>query len=628
MVMINRGPVPIEGIAAAAVEGTVSTAPNSLIASAARIRPEDSLWQTYKFADTTWQREAFRFLRNTPELHYAANYIGSACSRVRLYIAEVDKFGRVSKEVDNDDEIMAVADTLFGGPAGKSEALRTIGVNLTVAGECYIIGRSKRDGNGDTWLVVSTTELRRRAGQITVNFGYGPEEILSGRDIVIRLWTPDPECMRLADSPTRACLQVLAELEQLTEFEFSQIDSRLAGAGAYPLPASMTNGPSDPSLPSDSAADDLFNRLAMAAKASRSGRGTAAGVIPVFFEVPDETLQYMMERPIRFDSELSDKLKEYKEGAIHRIATGMNMPPEILLGTGDMNHFSSWFVEESFVKVQIEPMMARIVEGLNRAYLAPLLKALGKKPEDYTLAFDTAPLTVRPNRLQDSINLYQLGIVSADEVLNAADLNPNVAAPSEDEENQRYLKELVLRDPTLFQIPAVREELGFNIDTAPPAPPEQGNPGDLNAPGPPPPPRPARAIESDLPQGAPSSNTGGTPILASAGSEAVLAAANVVARRALELAGGQLLGKSRQYRGQFPDVAKHEIHTRIRVMASDVSGLLDKAFDHISLDFAGQDIDVTPLGSAIKDYCAALLLRSTPHSVERLRWHLTQRELL
>jgi hypothetical protein len=111
-------------------------------------------------------------------------------------------------------------------------------------------------------------------------------------------------------------------------------------------------------------------------------------------------------------------------------------------------------------------------------------------------------------------------------------------------------------------------------------------------------------------------------------SDALLAAANVVARRALELAGGQLLGRSRQYRGQFPDLAKHEIHTRIKVEREEAVGLLDKAFDHLSMDFAGQHVNLSPLGQAIQDYCCTLLTLSKAHDIERLRLHLDRKGLL
>jgi hypothetical protein len=593
---------------------------NSLVASAIRVSPNDELWSTYRFAQETWQLELWRYYHCTPELHFIAEYIASAVSRVRLYIAEVDSNGRVGSEVET-GEITAIADTLFGNPAAKAEALRAIAINLNISGECYIVGRGRRTEFDPEveWFVASTTEFRRRQGQIAINLGNGFEKLIPRTDVVIRLWNPDPERRLFADSPARSCMEALSELEQLQMFERSQINSRLAGAGLLPIPAEMTNGPSDPS--SESAADDVLVRLAEAGQAARSNQNSAGGVFPVLLEMPGELIQYMPERPIRFDSELSDKLLDYKAGAINRIARGMNIPPEVLTGMGETNHLSAWKIEEDFIKIHIEPLVSRICEGLNRAYVLPLLKAMGRDPKSYMLTFDTSPLTVRPNRLQDTLNLYERGIVSAEAVLVAGAYNPSTDAPSEEEEQKRFLKELLLRDPTLFQIPAIREELGFDIDTTLPMPEIAA--GDVNAPGPAAPPRPERRVDAPTtPQQIPNqtTSTGGTPILASGAltraPDAVLAASNVAVRRALELAGGRLL--TRENRGRFPGVPKFEMHTKMRIGVDQAKECMAGAFDYLALDMAALDVNVGDMEKSLYDYCLTRIITSRPHDIDDL----------
>jgi hypothetical protein len=602
---------------------------NSLVASAIRVSPNDELWSTYRFAQETWQLELWRYYHCTPELHFIAEYIASAVSRVRLYIAEVDSNGRVGSEVET-GEITAIADTLFGNPAAKAEALRAIAINLNISGECYIVGRGRRTEFDPEveWFVASTTEFRRRQGQIAINLGNGFEKLIPRTDVVIRLWNPDPERRLFADSPARSCMEALSELEQLQMFERSQINSRLAGAGLLPIPAEMTNGPSDPS--SESAADDVLVRLAEAGQAARSNQNSAGGVFPVLLEMPGELIQYMPERPIRFDSELSDKLLDYKAGAINRIARGMNIPPEVLTGMGETNHLSAWKIEEDFIKIHIEPLVSRICEGLNRAYVLPLLKAMGRDPKSYMLTFDTSPLTVRPNRLQDTLNLYERGIVSAEAVLVAGAYNPSTDAPSEEEEQKRFLKELLLRDPTLFQIPAIREELGFDIDTTLPMPEIAA--GDVNAPGPAAPPRPERRVDAPTtPQQIPNqtTSTGGTPILASGAltraPDAVLAASNVAVRRALELAGGRLL--TRENRGRFPGVPKFEMHTKMRIGVDQAKECMAGAFDYLALDMAALDVNVGDMEKSLYDYCLTRIITSRPHDIDDLATFMAARKV-
>lgn len=606
----------------------------SPIRQAALLGNDATLWNSYRFTSQSWQREAWRFYHCIPELHFAANYIGAACSRVRLFIEGVDKFNRPTGEVTDNDQVAALGETMFGTPHQQAEALNAIGVNLTIAGECYVVGRSPRQFDPDKWYVVSTSSLKRRNGQYAVNLGYGPEDLLATSDLLVRLWQPDREYIVRPDSPTQACLNVLAELEELMLYEFSQIDSRLTAAGIVWLPAEMSNGPSDSSTAPQSA-DDVFNQMALAGKAARSGRGVAAGVIPQFIEIPGEYIGKMQDEPMRFDSVLSDKLKEYKDGALQRLATGMNMPAEILRGMGDVNHISVWSIEESFVKIHVEPMMVLIADGLTKAYLRPLLKAMGLDPLRYQISFDTAPLTVRASRLQDTLNLYERRIVNKEAVLLAGNYNPITDAMGDEESTELFTRELLLRDPTLVAVPAIVEAANLDIDM--PEPQVMAIPGDPNAPGPAAPPAPERSVDNQRrPVDPRSTDTGptrpaanqGTPILASAvlndSPAAVLAAANVVARRALEIAGSRLL--TRQLRGQFPNVAKHDVHTLVKVTPDGVESLLAGAFDHVVLDFAGLGVDTEHMRSRLQGYCMERLTTSKAHDPNRLTVWIYERD--
>ena len=187
-------------------------------------------------------------------------------------------------------------------------------------------------------------------------------------------------------------------------------------------------------------------------------------------------------------------------------------------GSGETNHFNAWHIEQSAVKIHIEPLMTRICDGLTQAYLQPALKALGKDPERYCLWYDTAPLTVRPNRLQDTLNLFERGIVSAEAVRRAGDYKESTDKPDQEEENTRFIKELLLRDPTLFQNIAIREAIGIEIEEVDPLALPAGQEGDPNAPGPAPPPAPERAVDGsqpgqsapDLPQQTRPQGRGGT----------------------------------------------------------------------------------------------------------------------
>lgn len=604
--------------------------PTSLVASAAQVTINRAdAWREFKLRDEEWQRECWRFYDVIGELHFAANYVGSGCSRVRIFVAEVDELGRLGEEVEDDDEVQALADTAFGGAASKAEALRSLGVNLTVAGEAYIAAMSRKgQDDNDKWFVVSAADLKRQGGNLIADLGDRKVELTPGRDMVIRMWTPHPRKSRLADCPTRAALPVLRELEQLTKFVFSQIDSRLAGAGLLPIPNNLDFPYDDGNGNVLNGAQGVMKALTDAAAASLTGQGSAAALVPIIIEMPPDAIQAMPERPIRFDSELSDKAKLLRDEALARLALSMDMPPEVITGTGDTNHWSAWHIEESTVKIHIEPLMNRICEALTEAYLKPALKVLGKDPKKYAFGFDTAPLTVRPDRLKDTLMLFEQGVVNSDAVLRAGNYNPATDAPTEEEEAARYIKELMLRDPTLFQIEGIREAAGIhNVDTAVPlAEIGPGPGGDINAPGPPPPPAPDKAVDNGQTAPMPDTKPGGTGsngsgLIAGGGPlepqvieppSPVLVAANLLVEAALDKAGKRLL--TREHRAAWKDVPAFELHTKIKVQGqAHCEKLLDGVWERLPAAFEGLNVDTRRMEKVLDRYCSIMLTRATAH---------------
>lgn len=595
--------------------------PHSVVASAARIDLKDLSWNSFKFRDEAWQRELWRLYDLVPEFRFAANWVGSCASRVRIYVAEVDDRGRPGAEVKDDPEVEALSDSLFGGPASKAEALRAIGINLTVGGECYTLAKGGAGSQDDKWMVLSPSELRRitipdAGGRPSKQVAYegrdGPGTV-GASDILTRVWTPHPRRMKQADCPARACQPVLREIEQLTKYVFAQIDSRLVGAGLLPIPAGMDFPVDD----GDSAADTLMMKLAEAGQASLKGEGTAAAVLPIIIEVPTDALGKI--GLVNFASDLSEQALDLRKEAIHRFGTGMDMPVEVIQGTGQANHWNMWHIDETGVKVHIEPLMTRICEAVTRTFLEPALRVLGKDPARYTFWFDTSPLTVRPQRLTDALNLFEQNLLSGDAVREAGFFRPD-EAPKDDENVKRFIRELMLRDPSLFTIQGVRELAGITTDMLP---------LELATP-PPPPPAPDQGIQSSLPAPMPdqkgiTANHPGTiakagnpnQISASAWSRdtaLLVVAAEAAVLRALELAGGRLL--DRQHRSTDYGLPRHQLHARITVNGlTHANQLLAGAWTHIPalVDVCGAPVDAGELQKLLHGYCSLLLVKQRLH---------------
>ena len=587
------------------------TEAGSLIASAVRMGLSEEAWRGYRFSDEAWQRLAWDFYDTNPQLHNAVDYIGSAASMVRIFVAHVDENGVRQGEVDDDEEVGALAETLFGGPANKAEILRAIAESLTVAGECFILGKPRGRDSFDQWFVAAPGEVRKNGDIVYVNMGRAiREELNPGRDIVIRVWTPHPRRAYLADSPVRALLGLLDEMQQMQMFIRAQLNSRIANATILPVPSTLAVPKGDNQAV---ATDDIYQQLFEVITSNLEGKGTAAQIAPILWQMPLAELQAMSGvQPIRFDSPLSDQAISLRNEQQQKLAIGMNVPVEIQLGGTEMNHWSIWWAGEEFIVKSMQPLFNRIVDALTAAYLYGALKALGKDPKRFTYWYDTAPLSNSANKLADSLNLYNANppIVSAATVRREGGYNDS-DAPTKQEISERFIKEVILRDPTLFAVTPIREEIGIDIDTAVPG---------LTDVGPPPPPAPGRVPTAPAPgqkpaQPAVTDGAGGGELIASAvpPMTATAIAANGLVVRALEIAGKKLLTAT--HRGQFPDTAPHLLHTKIRVATPQhaevlLAGAWDLWDSYVPQGMADQQL-VQPI---LHQYAKGLLTNSIEHN--------------
>lgn len=620
----------------------------SLVASAAKINLEGQGWRSYKFGDDSWQQEAWRLYDIIGELRFVANWIGSALSQVRIYVAEVDRNGRVQRESER-PKIASLADSLFGSPSSKAEAMRMLGINLTIAGDAYIVGRGA-DGSADLqtdeWFVVSCSELKRWGGNVMQLYSDGTKETLKAdKDLVIRVWTPHPRRNLWADSPTRAAMPMLWEIERLTRFVFAQIDSRLVSAGMIPIPKEISFPDSD-----ETGGAGLTEVLMKTGSASLKGEGTAAGVVPTFVEMPMEALGKI--NLIQFTSELSQQALELRKEAIGRFALAMDIEPSVLTGVAGANHWGAWQIVEGQIKIHIEPLMKRICDALTIAYLKPALKAVKEDPERFIFWYDTAPLTFRPQRLTDTLNLYNANppVVNAEAVRLAGDYSTS-DAPSDAELATRYIRELILRDPTLFQNAEIRRVAGFDASVLPANLVIQGQPG-AGPPAPPVPPTGIQATEPPpLPVDSTAQNAPGGPVGGGQGAPpapnppppsgltasstrvgdvddpwTILIMAHGAVLRAMEIAGKRTLTASA--RGQHMDVPAYELHTRTVVADRQrAASLLAGAWDQllVTASMFNMSVPVEDLQHALNGYCTTLLMDGVPHRVDALRAMLMER---
>lgn len=588
----------------------------SLIAAATRVQLDGSSWKGWKFGDQKWQEEAWRHYDICGEMRYGANWIGQAVSRCRLFICEVDDAGRPGPEV-TDDKIARIAEVMFGGPAGRAEAQRALGINLTVAGEGFVVAEAVKDKKKDIWYTASTSEISRSGERIVVKrshvFGGGKTELQEGKDLLIRVWTPHPRQHDFADSPTRAVLPILRELEQLTKYVFAQIDSRLAGAGLLLLPDSIDFPRGDDEDPEG--IEGFMAVLTRAMSAALTNREDAASLVPVMATVPAEVVDKI--KHLTFAGDLTEAAKTLREEAIRRLALGLDMPPEILLGQGDTNHWNAWIIEESSIKIHIVPVLARIADALTTAYLMPALEALKiKDPERYTFWYDTSPLTQKPDRQGDAMTVWTPGLIS-DQSMRAAGNWSEDDAPDEEERLRRLATDLIKAQPALISDAGLRRLAGLpdDVGQAPAEPGMEALPAEEYEP-------PPELVDEETPPELPGTTAEQDD---AADSSTLLSAAmldigaDMVVRRALELAGKRLVDRRARVAGLDRDLPAHARHTRMRVLDhAHAQTLLAGAWEHVPALAGRVGADEGRLAEHLRVYCTELLLRGAEHDPDAL----------
>lgn len=431
-----------------------------------------------------WQADAWAMYDQVGEQRFLATTLAGRLGQARIYCGKLpdDATERpepieADKAQGQDAKALAVLQSFGGGsPTAVAQIIARLGVNLFVAGDGWLVGVPKQllDTDADAereqpagqpprsiapvpddtepdelispvnenatvaledlqWRMHSVHEVEFTENRtITIKHGDGKDERLEfspDQVILIRVWEPHPRYWWQADSPTRASLPVLRELVGLTMHISANIDSRLAGAGVFLVPQSASDAIKRERAATQAAAgeevdddeDPFTESLIEAMLTPINDRSNASALVPLVVTVPDESIEKF--KHITFDKPLDAEAREDRDEAIRRLALGQDAPPEILLGTGGMNHWGAWLVREDTISTHIEPRLALICDALTTQFLHPVLIAQGMDPElaqQYVVWYDVDHLIMRPNRSQDAAALHAAGVISDDAYRDAA----------------------------------------------------------------------------------------------------------------------------------------------------------------------------------------------------------------
>lgn len=410
-----------------------------------------------------WQDEAWGYYDTLGEYNYAVTWKSAMLSRVRLIVAEILP-GQDEPVRSEDDTAMDVLGRLSGGPTGQSQMMANMGVQLDIPGECFLVGETL--SGVERWAVRSTDEVRVRHEAFQVVAEASPTDRVEWRPVganamIIRVYRPHKRWSSVADSPARAARGTMRELELVNRHILAQYLSRISSSGMVVFPDEVTF----PTREEFADAPDPFvaEWIEQAATAIREP-GTASSVVPMPIKVPGEYVDKV--RFVDFTTAHDSDVIAKRDSAIKRLATQVNIPAEVLLGMGDVNHWGAWQIEEGAIKTAIAPDAELICDALTTSYLQPRLRASGvDNPERFVIWYDLSELTLKPDRSKDAIQLYDRLEIDGDALRRETGFTDD-DKPEGDELGEQALK-LILRSYGANALTALSELTGDTIEPAP-----------------------------------------------------------------------------------------------------------------------------------------------------------------
>lgn len=277
-------------------------------------------------------------------------------------------------------------------------------------------------GNGDSrWRVVSVVDDDRAA-------------LLSQAAMYVIGIKPSPLDPLLPDSPVAGVLDSLAEIEQLSALSKAQTRSRLQTVGLLGVASELSVSSEDmPHSAPDSAVgqdtDDFAQMLRDAISRPMEDPETTSAT-PILLRVPAEMLAdggwaSWLQMSHSYDELLAQRLDK----AIQRLAWGLPMPTEVLLGMSASNRAVAFQIEEAGYKEHVEPFALAV----GQVYASALSRVLDL-PETAVVRFvpDPTALLARQHSVEDAITAWNMGLVSSAWVRSVLGIEEEFAPTPED----------------------------------------------------------------------------------------------------------------------------------------------------------------------------------------------------
>lgn len=447
-------------------ERIVGTAKLSRFASMRLVKPIIQAGSPRKTTRTKtadeWQIDGWDLFDRLGVIKYPVQYKANVASKCRLYAATRMDPSAPPIPVDDDESTvpaelqsaaLAQMEKLKGPIGGQGEIVRCAFVNLDIPGEFYLLGRDEKTLANDqaingiqiipeSWQVRSVEEIKANTAEGWFQFVGSEDRQSLDSASLSRVWMPHPRKYELADSPMRALIEDGETLLAFKRLFRASAKSRLP-AGLGLLPDTLSFGPPDPTRDGTGdgeSQDDPFDQDLMdAVYRAIEEEGAPSSLAPIWLRGKAEELQHA--RVLDFGRKVDANDLKIVEAVTEWIAIGLDNPPELITGMGDVNHWGAWLIDDSSFRNHLEPKMVALCDALSTVFLQAELIKQGWDPAavaDVIVWYDPKGAILNPDLADRALQLRKVHAIS-DEYLREASQVPESAAP-DDLELQRQIE--------------------------------------------------------------------------------------------------------------------------------------------------------------------------------------------
>jgi hypothetical protein len=413
----------------------------SLTASAVKLGKRES--QYSKRLAQGWQMRALEYYDRIGELRFTSHFLARQMSRVRFFPARLKEDGTIEPIISGAP--VEVLNRIQDPGGGRSRIQFDYGRMMFITGEGVLFG-SRLDSDQEGWKFLWREEVKIEGTVAIRKDAQGKET--DERGVAYRMWTPHPRHSDEADSPMRAVLDIAEELLILTASVRSTAVSRMTN-GMLLLPTEISPNPmldalGQPLGDEDPESNILLQDYMEHVTSQIENPGTPEASMAFTLEAAYEYLDRV--RWMQTHDPQNDYLeRELRVECIKRLALGLDMNPEDLLGYTDANHWTAKQVQHDRWRIFGVHRAEQFADDLNQAYLRPALEDEGYEGwQDVVIGSDDSEVVISPDRTEDADKALDRMAISFKGYRELKAI-PESMAPSEEE--KEFLASIKMRQP-------------------------------------------------------------------------------------------------------------------------------------------------------------------------------------